>query len=492
MNEDRKPSENQVVQPTYVLAPGYYPDWEPNDQVSLADHIRVLWKRRALIVGVSLGLAVLAFMVSLALPRQYESRATLLVQPPVFSTELRPATLDVETYESIVNSDSMKSRVREKLIGDGVLEEGEPLGVLSTELHTSRLRDQAYSPVIDLVVRANSAEKARLIADTWAQIGVEESSGLASRGKQGTLEFIQREYPTNKDRLSELESELKTSQDKYDRRIRDLEEQWDRRITAFKTEWNIDVLEQHSSALEEKLTGNIVRLNELQLEIKGTRDTLEQLKVEIQQHPQFVVISKAITDDALWDRIGRDADKGTAAELQNLKLRSEYLNPVYQALLQRVADTQVLYETQIPQEQHLKDQIAEQEKEVRDLNELILGKQFDLQKMNRDRQTELALLKRERDFTVVSLSREVEGSKKTFATLSEQWESARLAQAEVDQDVKIGSLAVAPELPVSPRPLLNTAIAVVVGFMLAIMLAFILEFVQRGSFSDDRPKPARS
>ena len=92
----------------------------------------------------------------------------------------------------------------------------------------------------------------------------------------------------------------------------------------------------------------------------------------------------------------------------------------------------------------------------------------------------------------MSLSREVEGSKKTFATLSEQWESARLAQAEVDQDVKIGSLAVAPELPVSPRPLLNTAIAVVVGFMLAIMLAFILEFVQRGSFSDDRPKPARS
>ncbi len=305
--------------------------------------------------------------------------------------------------------------------------------MLTAEIHQSGTRAQGgYSPFIDLNVTTNGAEKARVIADTWAQIAVRESGGLASRGQQGTLDFIRNEYPTTRDRLTELEAQLKETEDKYDKQIRDLQDQWDRRITAFRTEWDIPVLQNHADAIKARLTANIVTLNNLQLDIKETRDTLEQLKTEIRQHPQFVVTSKAITDDALWEKIGRDVNPGTASELQNLKLRSEQLNPVYQSLVQRIADTQVQYETQVPQEQHLTEQIASQQKEIRDLNALILEKQFDLVKMNRDKETALTLLRRDRDYDVTSLRRDVDSTRTTFTTLSGKWESARLSQAEQD------------------------------------------------------------
>jgi capsular polysaccharide biosynthesis protein len=493
MNEDRKAPDGQVLQPTYVLAPGYYPDWEPTDQVSLADYVLVLWRRRLLIVGVTLGFGLLAFLFSMTMPKQYRATAILLVQPPSFSTELRPEPLSVETYQSLVDSGYLKSLVRQQLVEDGTLGEKESFGVLKAEIHQSGTRAQAgYSPFIDLTVTANGAEKARVIADTWAQIAIQESGGLASRGQQGTLDFIRNEYPTTRDRLTELEAQLKETEDKYDKQLQNLQDQWDRRIMAFKTEWDIGVLQNQADAIKGRLTANVVALNNLQLDIKETRDTLEQLKAEIKQHPEFVVTSKAITDDALWEKIGRDFNSGTASELQNLKLHSQVLNPVYQSLLQRVADTQVRYETQVPQEQHLKDQIASQQKELRDLNGLILEKQFELDKMTREKETALTLLGRERDYHLTSLRREVESTRETFKTLSGKWESARMTQAEQDQDIKIGSLAAAPNGPVSPRPLINTAIALVVGFMLSIMLAFLIEFIQSGTFSDDRAKSSRS
>ncbi len=488
MSEDRERPEDRAIQPAYVLAPGYYPDWEPESQVSLGDYIRVLWKRRMLIVAGTAGLALAAFLVSLALPKQYEASASLLVQAPVFATELRAEPFSVETYQEIINSDFVRRSIETRLANEGhagLVNGG--LGNLSTQVFTSKLREGGYTPVIRLIVRAGSPENAELVANTWAEASVQETAGLASQGKKGAVDFIQKEYPSSKERLTGLETDLKTTQDQYDHRLQDLQNRWDTRITAFKTEWNLDVLSQQADALEKSLTANVMRLNDLQLQIKETRDTLEQLKSQIKEQPQFVTVSKAITDDALWDRIGRDPSGGISKDLQGIKLHSEFLNPVYQNLLQRLVDTQVQYETLGPQERHLQDQITELQNEVQSENKLLLDKQLELERLTRGKSTELALLTRERDFKVEQLRREVENSQTSFKNLAEKWEVAKLAQVEEEQDVKIGARAVAPRHAVSPRPLLNAAIGLVVGLMLSTVLAFVAEFVGTGSLSEPRP-----
>ncbi len=487
MSEERERPEDRMIQPAYVLAPGYYPDWEPEAQVSLADYIKVLWRKRLLIVGGTLGLALAAFLVSLLLPKKYEASASLLVQAPVFATELRAEPFSVETYQEIIDSDSVKHSVETQLAASGDLKADERLGDLSTQVFTSKLREGGYTPVLRLIVRAGSPEKAKLVANAWAEASVRETSGLANQGKKGTLEFIQKEYPSSKKRLADIEGQLKTTQDQYDRRLRDLEDRWDSRITAFKSQWNLDVMSQQADALEKRLTDNVVALNDLQLEIKETRDSLAQLKTQIKDQPQFITLSKAISDDALWERIGRDPEGGISKQLEGVKLHSEELNPVYQTLLQRLVDTQVKYETLGPQEQHLKDQIAAQRKDIKAQNELLLTKQMELTRLTRNRDTELTLLKREQAFKVGQLQREVDNSQTAFKTLAEKWEVAKLAQAEQAQDVKIGARAVAPRRAVSPRPLLNAAIGLVVGLMLSVVLAFVAEFVQTGSLSEQTP-----
>ncbi|GAB4233722.1 MAG: Wzz/FepE/Etk N-terminal domain-containing protein [Acidobacteriota bacterium] len=482
MAEDKKGSQEQAVQPVYVLPPGYYPDWV-DEGPTLGDYFRVLWKRRHYIVGFTLLCAAAAFTVSLLLPKKYEAQAILLVQRPVFSSELRPRTLPVETYQAIVDSPWVKEQVRQRAVAEGLISSED---VLTDALEASvperpRGQEELVNPIIELTVTWKDPRIAQRLADLWADVAIQASAGLALQGSQGTIEFVQKEYPTTRERLLQLEAELKTTQDRHDKRIRELEKRWDERITAFKVEWNLDVLRQQAQGLEKRLTENTMRLSDLQLEIKNTRETLTQLKEEIQQHPQFLVISKAITDDALWERIGRDFSGQTAQELEKLKLRSEQLNPVYEQLLQRLTDTQVRFDTLIPQEQYLKEEIARLEKELRQLNELILTKSLELRELERARDLELTLAKRERQFEVDQLQREVEKARATFSTLAEKWEAARLTQAEEDQDLKIGAYATEPQEPVSPRPLLNTAIALAVGLMLSVMGAFVGEFLNSES-----------
>jgi uncharacterized protein involved in exopolysaccharide biosynthesis len=120
------------------------------------------------------------------------------------------------------------------------------------------------------------------------------------------------------------------------------------------------------------------------------------------------------------------------------------------------------------------------------LNRLILTKNAELQRLTRERDTQLALLKREREYQVTDLGREVTTSRDSFKTLAEKWEEARLAQAEQDEDIKIGALAVEPGDPVSPRPMLYVAAALALGLMLSVVLAFVVEFIGSGALSEER------
>ncbi len=82
-------------QTAYVPIPAYYLERERDDPINLADYIRVLWRRRFLILLGTLACALTAFVVSMMIPPVYQTRATLILQPSQFSTELKPAPLSV-------------------------------------------------------------------------------------------------------------------------------------------------------------------------------------------------------------------------------------------------------------------------------------------------------------------------------------------------------------------------------------------------------------
>jgi uncharacterized protein involved in exopolysaccharide biosynthesis len=469
---------------TYVLASQYPPGWEEPEEVSLADYILVLWRRRRLIVVGTVICTLAAFVISHLLPKVYEAKSTLILQPSAFTTELKPNPLSVETYQPIAESGQVLQTTRERLVAEGNLPDKDSSWQSNTVIHPSKIAGQGYQPILELVVRFRDPQQAAMIANVWAETVIQESTGLANEGKKGTLEFIQTEYPSTKERLESFERNLKKTQDRFDRDLKNKKEYWESRIAEFKTEWNLAYMRRELEALQSQLTADVVQLNNLEAQIQQTGNRLDNLKSEIKGHTQFIVVSKSITDDALWDQVANEASRDQASQLQELKLQTQVPNPVYQNLQQKISDTQVLHATLIPQQEHLEKKVSAQRKQVRDLNLLILQKELALQKLMGERDTQMTLLERERDYQVAGLTREVESSHQTFELLSQAYENARLAQTESEQDIRIGALAVVPRRPVSPRPLLNTAIAFVVGLMLSTMAAFVVEYVTTSASAD--------
>lgn len=564
---DGKENRPEKVEVRYLLPPADYPPYE-EDRVSLADYIRVLWKRRWLIVLGTLGCTVTAFLVSHTLPKVYQATSTLILLPPRFSTEFRPEPMSVATYQTLLESDYIRAKVVEALRSKGLTREDDnDLGAdLKAEILPGKERDQPYEPLIQLVVEAEDPEKAAGIANTWAEVFVVENQELNVLGKQGTLEFIEKQYPVTARSLVELERSLKNRETSYDQALLQLQNQWNERLLDFTTEterlktqlltateemktafineterlrkeheketeqlrleflnrWKPDLLKEELKVKEEKLTQLENNILDIDLAIKTSRDTLEQIKKEIKSQPQYLVLSKAITDEALWERIGRDGSGSLPEQLEQLKLRSELLNPVYQSLLERLTATQIEYDTTVPRREHLKSQLERVRKEIDQLKEVITDKDIELfallknrelelntllknrelelntliknrdllyQNLVEDRKSRLAVLertrdyeiaelKRQREFEMTQLTRERDSTKSTYTTLAAKYEAAQLARAEENQDVRIGAFAVPPASPVKPQPLLNTAVAFAVGLMMSLMLAFVVEFIE--------------
>jgi len=510
--ERELPEEGRFQQPPYVPIPAYYLEGEPGDQINLADYVRVLWRRKFLILLGTLLCGLVALVLNLRETDVYQAKATLILQPPQFSTELKPAPLSIETLQVMLESDFIVRQLRTQLFEKNVQPNSSLEGVkgmLSVEIHAA--------PLIDLVVEADSPEKAEVVANTWAEIFVDESAGLAWRGKQGTLDFIESQYPVVKDSLADLELELKEQQDHYDRALLTLETSWSSRIVDFSTDterlqteheketerlrlgfinrWKPDLLKAELAIQEWNLVDFEEELLETKFAVKTQKDTLTQIKKAMQFQPQYLVLSKAITDEALWDKIG-SPQAGLPEELKQIKLRSELLNPIYQDLLERRTTTQIEYDTLVPKSGHLESELKRIREAIDELQSLITEKEIELFALLKNREWELnnllakgqaqleilrkeyngeiALLEREKDFNVDGLTREKDAARVTYESLAEKYESARLAKVEEEPDVKIGALAVAPGRPMARRTRLITLIALVAGFMLSVMLAFVL------------------
>ena len=87
---------------------------------------------------------------------------------------------------------------------------------------------------------------------------------------------------------------------------REHEKEAERLRLDFINGWRPDLLKEELKIQETKLTEFEDELLKTEIAIKSEKDTLTQLKKAIQSQPKYLVLSKAITDEALSDRIGED------------------------------------------------------------------------------------------------------------------------------------------------------------------------------------------
>ena len=119
------------------------------------------------------------------------------------------------------------------------------------------------------------------------------------------------------------------------------------------------------------------------------------------------------------------------------------------------------------------------------LKHLLVDRQAELEILQKTHHGEMTRLNRGKDFQINESNREVAAARKAYEPVAERYKSVELAKAQLEEsDVKIRALAVAPGRPIGRRTSLNTLVALVVGFLLFVLLAFVLEYAQSISLTE--------
>ena len=520
---------------------------ENEEPYGLTSAIRILLaKWRYPVVG-AIVCAVAAAMFASLRPNRFETRATLVLQPPPFKeagkqagkegdsdvTALIPKTMQVSDYAVLLNSDGVLNRLVaamsiyssradefsvEKLRG--------ALSVATNVTGRSSAGTTQYSTVIELVAVARSAELAAQLANAWATVAEETVAEATGKTKQVSTVFLEDEHSVAQKDLLQAEGSSQKSQDRHDQLITEtanetqklVAEQQDqsaRQLDELTDKWDTKISELEANlALDRKrteLSAKLAGISKLEAELATVKTQmadmstrLSSLQGEIQQHPELRVLSKAITDDALWMQLTKsDADKGSGlpAALHDKELRSEEVNPVYDELLKQMADVRISVDSLPKREKQLLDAVQsirdeydtlladrakgslllEQANRQKELEIGILKRGTDVSRLQleEERKTKLAVLKRAADLEKTQLEREVTSQKGKFDVLAAKYLSAKFAEADKSRDiVQIGEAA-PPAKPLRKSRLLLAFLGLTVGGMLGAGYVITEDFVRR-------------
>jgi capsular exopolysaccharide synthesis family protein len=157
-------------------------------------------------------------------------------------------------------------------------------------------------------------------------------------------------------------------------------------------------------------------------------------------------------------------------DTQLIRLSVEHTDPTQAALIANTIAEAFIAQIQALQAARYADSLASMQEQITELSALMEETQARIDDMGTPRtaQEEAQLARLE---TILA------GYRSTYATHLRNYEQMRLTAAQSTDNVIVVETAVAPKGPVRPRPLVNAALAAVVGAMLAVGVAFLLEYL---------------
>ncbi len=491
-------------------------------------YLLVLWRWKGLIVvGTMLG-GILAVALNSLLPSVYEAQATLIIQQPRFSTELRPAPLGVEIYREILKSDFIMDRVKSRLTEQKALKEQPTLEELKSmcrvQVYESEANPRSAAagvlPFMSLFVQNPDPKLSAHICNQWIEVFLEHVAWLSGDTKADTLNFIESEYPVARDSLIKLETELTDKSMDFDKSLLRLTREWTDRIAGFKTEtetlvadyvtetkrlesefvarWKPELVKKQLDQIEEKMVSLEGEASDLELAMETQKERVEQIQDQLKEQPSVLVLSKAITDNALWDKI--DGSNGLPPELDHLKLRTEEVNPTHLELARTLAEARIEYETLLPRKRHLEAEIARLKASFDELDafskqkdieqfDLVTRREAGLRNLERKREAALQILEatyenetklfnQTRDLQLARLVRDKAVSEASLKELAEKYQTAGIARNEQESNVRLGGAAVPPQRPINRNRFLYFMVGSILGLLAAIATAFYREAIR--------------
>lgn len=445
-----------------------------NDEIDLREYLAVLWRRRWLIVGATAVAALAAVLITRAATPLYEATTTVLIRPNATGLALQESSAalllagsrpSLQNYVELLKSRTVMERVARRLYG--------PEGATPEQVDRLR-RAVSVQPVtntdtVRISVRLPDPEEARQVANAVVESFAEfnrEMNQLEARSALAFIESQLRQVQENlraaenallsykeANRLVEPSQQAKAAVDK----LADLEKM--RAATQIALRESATRIAQVRAQLEKQVPTLVtsttiasnpliqsykLRLSDVEARISAARQSLAP------GHPQIAALEAEAAQ--VRQLMSQEVERVVSAQ-------TETLNPIYQGLVQQLIGLEV-------------DQLAQQARSEA-IQRLIAQEEAAL----------LALPARELE--LARLAREQRVNEELYVMLRTRYEELRIQEASVIADVRAIDPAERPESPVSPRPLLNLAVAVFLGLFAGVGAAFVLEFMDTTVKSED-------
>ncbi len=456
------------------------------EEIGFAELIRLLRRNWALILGAAVvaGIATFAVIVT-TVPAVYEATARLTVHA---RDETERQQLGAKTdasglgvFRSLLQSNAILTKTKERLISDGVLTE-------DTTLAVGRNLEVAVSgTVLELTALGTEPGAAAAIANTWAEVFVAESRSMLRGPAADSEAVLSRQLSPTRTELEELEAKRTSLLDELQEREEAVTSSWDKRISSArkKSEEAVAAFQTETRHLMEELVsrhlsdpGGAPVGSSGGFDPVGTiRSKLLQLvsvRAQLAQTPRVVTLEKSASDDTLADLIVRGQ-----TDIFDNTLTSQEFNALYDDLAVRA----LTLESDLKSLSAEAGQLAEVSRSLTDLERFQFERAAGLAGLLESNSLEVRTLRRRRSRALEDLSREKETKLGEMERKIAQIEgletelSKRLNQsliARLLEDVEPVSLAVPAVATPAARSRdlpLRVALGSFLGGMLGLMIA---------------------
>ena len=413
-------------------------------EVSLGDYIRILWKEKWVVLVTFVGAVVLALIISYATPRQYQVQTALLILPPLYQDiggQITGTVLSPESYRRLALAGDLLEKVVRLVYPKGTSLTPDALQrQMKVEVEQTTAKEfPARFPLYLRVTLAGSDREALVkLAEAWIQIFVEQNTELFMTRTAQSLNYVSQTLAEVEQGLSSKEEELR----------------------VFLQENPEAVIQAEVDALKSKYSDYLKSLADAEKQLTAAQAKVKALEEALAQEPQYFVLVRTPSDEALWQFLGTRPDAKALGSFAGLALEDQVLNSTYISLRGQLASAQAELAS-------LQASVAYYREALAKISADLAAKQAKLMEIQ---------IRREQ------LQREIAVLRDAYDRVAKSLQEAKIARAETAEPIRIVEHPVLPTVPVGPSRKLNLAVAGVLGLFLGVLLAFVVHY-----FREEKP-----
>ena len=422
-------------------------------------YLSILQKRKGVILAFSGVLIITAIISTMLSTRYYSSKAVIEIMPiapSIMGKDAGEAVTELGvgsdsrlrvyygTQFAILASNTILGKAVDKLKFehgfDDFDEQGDPVAFLRQFLS---LKPRPETTLINIKIEYPNPEKAAIMANVIANVYMEHN--------------LENNLQSVRDALSGIEKEHE--------RFREAKHMSDEKVHSFKFENHMIGIEKQSTYIQNKMKALQTELTDIQVQ-------------RVQVHAEFLRRQK-IFGSSDWLSLAKSFSKTDLILQQHLSARV--------TLLDEQNKLSIRYTAKHPEMQAIAKQISSNAESIRaEVQQEISSLQTELSVLEAKEQTLVQELEavqvqvKELDQKMIELAfitSEAEKNKKLYQVLDERMSQVDLAQFMQSNNVRFVDKAVPNSIPVRPSLSLNLAMAIILGGIGGMGLAFLIEFL---------------